>query len=1207
MGMHAAVTGFARRACRVLAGVAMLLAMPATPAWAGLPETPLPRQLSVADGLPSNTVYDVAEDADGYLWFATLDGLARYDGIGFRVWRREDGLGDNEIDCVHVDRANRVWIGTESAGLVEFSADRRHFIHHTRIGKVDLASSPIWDVVHAADGALWIGTSGAGLYRWHPDGRIEQFLPEAGNEASLPGRVVTALELAADGTLWVGTNAGVARWTGRGFARLPAQALRSDYVQGLVFGRDGDLWIRSIPGGSVYHRDGRWSLHPLRIAGDPMIFGPILLDRDGAFWMGTSVGLTRVDEEGSAVVPLYSDLTRGSVRPQFERALVGRDGGVWFTTQDAGVWHLPSNWRQLSVLFKRVSADTLGVSRPPMALGNAQVYGIAASAGGSMWLVGTSGMLDQLDPESGIVRHVYLPEPRRVLNAVFESADGKVWVGFGDGLGQYDPATRKWREWTAQAARDAVLPGDLNAIAQDRDGLLWTWSLDEGMQARSPDGHVVEHIALGNGHGLDAWLAVSQLRIGPDGQAWIAGSTGLLAWSPAARRFVSVPGIAAGAVDGFGVASDGALWVARTGKVEQYRADARGWRGVRTIGAETGIPAIGFKGLTIDHRDVLWLGSIRGLLRVDPATAVTRLYGLGDGLPGQEILVPPVMRARDGRLVAAASHGLVVFDPVVVRPSQVVPRLSIDAVTVGHGADKEELPTAAGFEIAHDDRDLNVVARLMSFDNVTGNRYRFRLSGFDDGWVDVGATGERTFSRLLPGRYRLEVAGRTADGVWSPVRTLDFRVRPPWWLSAWAIAAYVLAGALLVGWGVLAYRERLRRRSAWQLAEHKRELAEQASQAKTRFLATLGHEVRTPMTGVLGMSELLLGTGLDARQRGYAQSIRHAGQHLLRLVNDALDLARIEAGKLELDPQDFDVRELVAAAVALVSPAARQRGLALGVDIAADVPQALHGDALRVRQILLNLLNNAIKFTERGRVDLRVRAGAGGGMRLDVADTGPGINAEQRERLFRRFEQGEGPRTTSRYGGSGLGLAICQELAVAMGGRIGVDSEPGKGTCFTVELPLAPAAGPVAAVADAGSGGVPAMPAGLRILLVEDDATVAEVVTGLLQQRGHRVVHAAHGLAALTEVASADFDAGLLDLDLPGLDGFALARQLRGTGFAAPLLAVTARADADAEAQARAAGFDGFLRKPVTGDLLAAALAKVLSAAEGKGGDDAQA
>ncbi len=204
------------------------------------------------------------------------------------------------------------------------------------------------------------------------------------------------------------------------------------------------------------------------------------------------------------------------------------------------------------------------------------------------------------------------------------------------------------------------------------------------------------------------------------------------------------------------------------------------------------------------------------------------------------------------------------------------------------------------------------------------------------------------------------------------------------------------------------------------------------------------------------------------------------------------------------------------------------------------------------------------------------------GVRLEVTDTGPGINAEQQARLFQRFEQADGARTASRYGGSGLGLAICQELAVAMGGSIQVESRPGLGTRFIVDLPL-PHATPAAATPRAD----PASAQERRILLVEDDATVAEVIAGLLRARGHQVVHAAHGLAALGETASQAFDVALLDLDLPGLDGLALARQLRLGGFRAPLIAITARADAEAEPQARAAGFDDFLRKPVTGDMLA--------------------
>jgi CheY-like chemotaxis protein len=268
--------------------------------------------------------------------------------------------------------------------------------------------------------------------------------------------------------------------------------------------------------------------------------------------------------------------------------------------------------------------------------------------------------------------------------------------------------------------------------------------------------------------------------------------------------------------------------------------------------------------------------------------------------------------------------------------------------------------------------------------------------------------------------------------------------------------------------------------------------------------------------------------------------------------------------------------------------------LVFEVEVADAAPHGVLGDCVRVRQILLNLLGNAIKFTENGQVTLRVaalpmRIGDATappleGVVIAVSDTGPGLNDEQRSRLFRRFEQAEGNRTAERYGGSGLGLAICQELALAMDGRIDVDSAPGAGARFSVRLPLAHVELPV-------PGTVPrrvATPsAALALLLVEDDPTVAEAVAGLLRAQGHRVTHAAHGLAAMAEVATATFDVALLDLDLPGIDGFALARQLRAQGFARPLIAITARADAEAEPQALAAGFDGFVRKPVTGAMLA--------------------
>jgi CheY-like chemotaxis protein/two-component sensor histidine kinase len=342
------------------------------------------------------------------------------------------------------------------------------------------------------------------------------------------------------------------------------------------------------------------------------------------------------------------------------------------------------------------------------------------------------------------------------------------------------------------------------------------------------------------------------------------------------------------------------------------------------------------------------------------------------------------------------------------------------------------------------------------------------------------------------------------------------------------------------------------------------------------------------MTGVLGMAELLQGGTLEPQQRRRVQSIQRAGEHLLRLVNDALDLARIEAGKLVLEDADFDLHELLEEVAALLQPLAQARRLEFRLERAPGLPGWLRGDAGRVRQILLNLAGNAIKFTESGSVSLHCAPWARG-VQLEVRDTGGGMDEAQVARLFRRFEQAGGLSEAQRRDGTGLGLAICRELAEAMGGGIDVDSEPGQGTSFRVLLPLptvvpAPTARAEPRPPRAGTG------AGARVLVVEDDATVAEVVVGLLEAQGYRPVHAPQALAALAELARADYALALVDLDLPGMDGFDLARILRVQAPDTVLLALTARADAQAEPEAIAAGMQGFLRKPLTSELLRQAI-----------------
>ncbi len=1153
------------------------------PAHAGLPETPRVRQLTVADGMPSNAVWDIAEDADGYLWLATGDGLARYDGVDFRVWRIGQGLRANVVQSVAIDRDDRVLAGTLGQGLAILDAGRSDFRYLNRRSQPALDGDNVWAVASTDAGDIWFGVEKAGLYRLARDGRLDHYLPKSGDSRSLPSAMVTSLTVAPDGTLWVGTDRGAARWTGRDFERVPDAALVNPYVTRLYVDRSNALWIGTIMGGSLYRADGGYLRQPWVVEGGMVIYGTLLQDRQGSYWLDAFEGLYRAEEDSAWHVPLYSALIQGTTKPQMTDALEDAEGGLWFSSSDSGLWYLPPDWRQFSVLTKRADkADSLG---------NPQVYQLAPSRSGTIWAVGTSGTLDEIDPETGATQHrVENIGPDTIANSVFEDRAGQVWVGFPSGLARYDPATRALRRWRAGDARDAALNDDMAYTAQDAAGLIWTANQRGDLQARRPDdGAVVEHLLVGDVRGVAAGEQLHFLGAGPDAALWLADSRGVRAWDARARRFAGVPGLPRKAVTAFATDKDGNAWLAGLGYVEQYRFAGGQWRLRSRLDAAQGLPQVEFTGLVTDRRGVLWLSSARGLVRLDPATRSLRIYGIRDGLPGQEIIAPPILRLQDGRVIASAAHGLVIFDPSVVRPSRESPRLNVESVGVQTAAGLRPLPVRGGFHLAPGDRDLRIVAHLKSFKSIASHRYRFRLSGVDAGWVEVGAGGERIYTHLSPGHYRLEIVGATADNVWSTPQVLDFVVDPAWWQTWWArgaAIALVVFGLLLAA---ASYRRRLRRRNAWQLTVHKRELAEQASLAKTRFLATLGHEVRTPMTGVLGMSELLLATPLDERQRGYTTAIQSAGKHLLRLVNDALDLARIEAGKLDLDEQAFDPRALFAELAALCEPIARQRGLSFAATVDAGVPAALRGDPQRVRQILLNLLNNALKFTEQGGVGLHA-VPRDGGVRFSVDDTGPGISAAQQERLFQRFEQAEGARTRARYGGSGLGLAICQELALAMGGRIAVESAPGAGTRFHVDLPL-PATAPVAMEVPVEA---PLPHRELDLLLVEDDPTVADVIAGLLRARGHRVQHVAHGLAALAEVAVQRFDLALLDLDLPGLDGLALARQLRAQGFAAPLLAVTARADGDAEPLAKEAGFDGFLRKPVTGDMLAEAIGALL-------------
>ncbi|MFN7938764.1 MAG: response regulator, partial [Bryobacteraceae bacterium] len=576
----------------------------------------------------------------------------------------------------------------------------------------------------------------------------------------------------------------------------------------------------------------------------------------------------------------------------------------------------------------------------------------------------------------------------------------------------------------------------------------------------------------------------------------------------------------------------------------------------------------------------VWLASNQGIHRWKDGTHIT--VGEEEGLPsgvGHRLLVD-----REGRLWAGTSRGISVYEGDADRAAPVT--------QLRDAKNPREAPSSGFIRLQFSGRDpwqQTLSSRLL---------YRTRLDGA--AWSAYSPQQEILLEGLGAGSHRLEVQAMDRNGnEGSGGDWLEFRVAEPWYGQREVFWVLVLGATAILASLVLAARHyRMRGMMVRELMEA-RKGAELASQRKSEFLANMSHEIRTPMTAILGMSQLALETPPGTEQQEYLRTVSASAGALLNILNDILDLAKVEADKLELVAEDFQIRRCLEETVAMFRPRAREKNLELEYLVAADVPEVVHGDGARLRQILINLVGNAMKFTEAGRIRLEVAAGSVSAedcvIAFTVCDTGIGVAEQDQERLFHAFEQADSS-PARRYGGTGLGLAITKRLVRKMGGEITLrspweDAGSGrmvKGTAiqFTVRLGLSH--GTPQECACRTSAGAP--PVRVRILLAEDNRVNQRLIHKLLTRRGHSVVVAGNGREAVELYGKGGVDLILMDVQMPEMDGLEATARIRemerGAGAHIPIVALTANALDGDRGKCLDAGMDGYVSKPVNTERL---------------------
>lgn len=1176
-----------------------------------------PEAITIDEGLSQGMIFKILQTRDGFLWIATKDGLNRYDGYNFKVYTHTPAdsfsIAENTITALFEDSRGLLWIGTESKGLQVLDRCTGRFYQIRLPLDVDRGNLlfELRSIIETADGSIWVTQMSNGVFRidlpddW-PDGLPD--LPVLDQQVRIQ-RVSEGihenfylLSHLPDGNLLVSSHKQIYRIY-RAESRLeaidlplPPASLGKDPLTAAFCLPNGDIWASGYDY-VLRLRGGKCEFFYFK---NVALFSLVWQDGEGNSWLIVERQVWRIDAEK----------TPDPQRPDFlvdqvvSCALRDRAGNIWLGTYGyglrkfnlqktlfhAGAEQISINgvWEDAAgriyaknnrmTIFRYDPLTHALADRPAFADAPNRQMDLAFDAAGNYWLLcgvkgeDTRSQLRQYSAEGKLMGIYHFPHNVYNYAAVHYDPAGYLWIcGSGGQLLRFDARTHAFTPFDLLPlfSRDA---GSVRivALATDGHGDLWI-----GTQAG-----LVR--AIKKGETFDFQLFVSD----PDNPNSLCRNyVACLLPDPADPSGVIWVGTKGGGLDRFDF---------RRGEFRHF-TEARG------------LPNNVVYGILADETGGLWCSTNRGIARLDfgsfsqPAESPrVTIYTASEGLQSSEFNTQASWKAPGGALLFGGVNGLNRFLPAQFHFNTPPPPVFIVGLEINHldmAPGMPGCPFATPLEnlrqlqLTYDQNNLSFEFAALDFTDPAKNRYRYRLLELEKDWIEAGTDHFAHYSHLPPGRYTFQVSGSNSNGVWNetPV-TIAITVQPPWWRSGAAYLGYFLLLAGAVWW---IYRFQLNRvRLREQLAFEHREIRRirDLEQMKTNFFANVTHEFRTPLTLMLEPLRQLIRNPADPLLVDKLRLVDRGSRRLLDLVNQLLDLARLESGGMGLDLSHGDFPALARHVLDSFEPAAAQKNIRLDWSAPATLP-FFSFDVSKVEQILNNLLSNALKFTpEGGTVALALtHEPPYRTVRVTVSDTGIGIPPEVHERIFDRFYQVEGGQQRSGEG-SGIGLALSRELARLMGSEITVASQPGQGARFTFELLLTGAADSQPNGAESGEGVSPAEKTGRPIVvIIEDQADLRAFIRQCLGGEW-QVEEAPDGASGIQKTLEIVPDLVISDLMMPGKDGYEVCETLKNHELTAhiPVILLTARTAFDAKLRGLRAGADDYLTKPFhAGELLA--------------------